>query len=48
MANRSSAPGRRRKLPSHQLPGYTGSMVGPSHLSARPEGTSCLSPFWTV
>ncbi len=40
-----SAPGRRKKLPSHQLPRNTGSMVGPSYLSTRPEGTSHLSPF---
>ncbi len=31
------------RLPSHQLPGNVGSMFGPSHLSARPEGTSGLS-----
>ncbi len=30
---------------SHQLPGKAGSMFGPSHLSARPEGTSSLSPL---
>ncbi len=28
------------RLPSHQLPGNAGSMVGPSHLSARPKRTS--------
>ncbi len=33
------------RIPSHQLPGNAGSMVGPSHLSARPEGTSCLNLF---
>ncbi len=27
-----------------EVPGNAGSMVGPSHLSARPEGTSRLSP----
>ncbi len=33
------------RLPSHQLPGNAGSMVGPSHLSARPERTSHLNPL---
>ncbi len=33
------------RLPSHQLPGNTGRMFGPSHLSARPEGTSRLNPL---
>ncbi len=33
------------RLLSYKRPGNTGSMVGPSHLSARPEGTSRLSPF---
>ncbi len=31
------------RSPSHQLPENAWSMFGPSHLSARPEGTSCLS-----
>ncbi len=30
------------RLPSHQLPGNAGNMFGPSHLSARPDGTSGL------
>ncbi len=34
-----------KSLPSHQLSGNAGSIVGLSHLSARPEGTSCLSLF---
>ncbi len=33
------------RLPSHQLPGNAGSMVGPLPLSARPEGTSHLNQF---
>ncbi len=33
------------RLPSHQLLVNAGSMVGPSHYSARPEGTSLLSPY---
>ncbi len=33
------------RLLSYKRPGNTGSMVGPSHLSARPEGTSHLSQF---
>ncbi len=33
------------RLPSHQLLVNAGSMVGPSHFSARPEGTSRLSPY---
>ncbi len=33
------------RLPSHQLPRNAGSIFGPSHLSARPEGTSCLIPL---
>ncbi len=32
------------RLPSHQLPGNAGSIFGPSHFSARPEGTSRRSP----
>ncbi len=42
MANWPLVEGR---LPKHQLPGNAGSMFGPSHLSARPEGTSRLSPL---
>ncbi len=45
MVNRLWAFGRKKRLPSHQLPGNAGSMFGPLHLSARPEGTSHLNPF---
>ncbi len=35
----------RRRSASHQQPGNSGSIFGPLYLSARPEGTSCLSLF---